>query len=144
MELFFSLLILFVGLPAFLWLLRHGNRVWNRVPGAREPEAVEADYRKAGIRLAGGTWRARTATGELDGIPFSLTLHTIGRPHAILEIPAPGAAEFKLSAAESQKLGYERVGLNGGKLTARRHLVVEYPELETLRTWLKGLVTLRR
>jgi hypothetical protein len=144
MEVFISLLILLVGLPAFLWLIRHANRHWNRVPGAREPEAVEADYRNAGIRLSGETWGPRTATGELDGIPFTLALYTVGRPHALLEVPAPGAADFKLTADESGKLGYERVSLKSGRLVARRHLVVEYPELETLRTWLRGLATLRR
>jgi hypothetical protein len=139
MEVVFSLL-LFVGIVwGILWLIPRVNRYFNRVPGARPPEQVEADYRQAGIAVKDGN-----ASGELGGVPFSITFHLYERPHALIEIPAPGTAEFKLPDAESHPLGYERVWQEKGKLRARRHLCVELPEVETLRTWLATLATLRR
>jgi hypothetical protein len=121
------------------WLALKGNRYWNRVPGARPPDQVEADYLKAGVSVKDGN-----ASGELGGIPFSIGFQVYERPHALIEIPAPGTANFELPDAEAEKLGFERIWQEKGTLFARRALCVELPEVETLRTWLSSLATLRR
>ena len=107
----FAGLLLFVGgVWGFVRFIRWGNRYWSTTPGRRSAEAIEAEYKRAGVVVEDGGL-TQVARGTLQSVPFVVTLYPSGSPpRALFEVPDAKGPDFSLAREGDGMREFIRLG----------------------------------
>src|SRR6185503_3778558 len=100
------------GVWGLVWLIRWGNRQGALTPGQRAPEAIAADYKRAGLTVEDGL-QTQVVRGTLQSVPFLLTLYAGGQGMArgVLEVPdARKGADFSVAREADEMRVFLRLG----------------------------------
>jgi len=99
------------GVWGLLWVIRWGNRQGALTPGQRAPEAIAADYKRAGLTVEDGL-QTQVVKGTLQSVPFLLTLYAGGQGMArgVLEVQDVSGADFSVAREVDEMRLFLRLG----------------------------------
>jgi hypothetical protein len=105
-----GILLFVAGVWGVLRFIRWGNRYWSTTPGRRTADAIEAEYKGAGIALEDGALTL-VAKGTLQSVPFVVTLYPSGNPpRALFEVPDANGPDFSFSRKGDGMREFIRLG----------------------------------